>query len=189
MAPPIGPKGFRGNNNNANGLTKVVFNAKADAEKIDRILQIFDWWVTDEGTQVMKNGIEGIDYTKNADGKYQVTDKWEANFPRYLNSNLFTRPGTDFNIFLWTSKEDIDRHNAYADLAKKYPWPNAALGLEFYSKTYKDKWTNLNTKFDEAVLQIIYGKQPIEYIEQASKDWLANGGEQIMKEINEAAKK
>ena len=30
----------------------------------------------------------------------------------------------------------------------------------------------MNTKFDEAVLQIIYGKQPIEYIEQASKDWL-----------------
>ena len=51
MAPPIGPKGLRGNNNNANGLTKVVINAKADAEKIDRILQIFDWWVTDEGTR------------------------------------------------------------------------------------------------------------------------------------------
>jgi putative aldouronate transport system substrate-binding protein len=189
MAPPIGPKGFRGNNNNANGLSKVVFNTKADAEKIDRILQIFDWWVTDEGTNVMKNGIEGIHYTKNADGKYQVTEKWDPDFPRYLNSNLFTRPGTDFILFLWTSKEDIDRHNAYTELAKKYPLPNAALGLEFYSKTYKDKWTNLNTKFEEAVLQIIYGKQPIEFIEQASKDWLANGGEQIMKEINEAAKK
>lgn len=189
MAPPIGPKGSRGNNSNTNGLDKVVINAKADAEKIDRILQIFDWWVTEEGTQVMKNGIEGIHYTKNAEGKYQVTEKWETDNPRYLNSNLFTRPGTDFILFLWTSKEDIDRHNSYTELAKKYPWANAATGLEFNSKTYKDKWTNLNTKFDEAVLQIIYGKQPIEYIEQASKDWLANGGEQIMKEINEAAKK
>ena len=78
MAPPIGPKGLRGNNNNANGLTKVVFNAKADAEKVDRILQIIDWWVTDEGPHVMKNGIEGIDYTKNAEGKYAVTERWEA---------------------------------------------------------------------------------------------------------------
>ncbi len=42
---------------------------------------------------------------------------------------------------------------------------------------------------NEAVVQIIVGDKPIEYIEQASKDWLAGGGEQIIKEINEAAKK
>lgn len=189
MAPPIGPKGDRGNNANVNGLDKVVINAKADAEKIDRILQIFDWWVTDEGTSVMKNGIEGIHYKKNAEGKYEVTDKWESGFPRFLNSSLFTRPGTDFIIFAWSTEEDIQRHNAYTELAKNYPWTNNAGGLEFYSNTYKDKWANLNTKFEEAVLQIIVGKQPIEYIEQASKDWMANGGEQIIKEINEAANK
>jgi putative aldouronate transport system substrate-binding protein len=66
---------------------------------------------------------------------------------------------------------------------------NDAGGLEFYSDTYKEKYADLNTKFEEAVLQIIVGKQPIDYIEQASKDWMANGGEQIMKEINEAASK
>jgi putative aldouronate transport system substrate-binding protein len=189
MAPPIGPKGDRGNNANVNGLGKVVINAKADAEKVDRILQIFDWWVTDEGTSIMKNGIEGIDYKKNADGKYEVTDKWESDFPRFLNSSLFTRPGTDFIIFAWTSEEDIQRHKDYTELAKKYPWMNDAGGLEFYSDTYKEKYADLNTKFEEAVLQIIVGKQPIDYIEQASKDWMANGGEQIMKEINEAASK
>jgi len=31
------------------------------------------------------------------------------------------------------------------------------------------------------------GDQPIEYIEQASAEWLAGGGDQIIKEINEAA--
>jgi putative aldouronate transport system substrate-binding protein len=172
-----------------NGTSKLVINSKADAEKIDRILQIFDWWVTDEGTSIMKNGIEGIHYKKNADGKYEVTDKWESDFPRFLNSSLFTRPGTDFIIFAWSNEEDLQRHNAYTELAKKYPWTNDAGGLEFYSKTYTDKAANLNTKFEEAVLQIIVGKQPVEYIEQASKDWLANGGEQIIKEINEAVKK
>ena len=45
----------------------------------------------------------------------------------------------------------------------------------------------MNTKFDEATYKIIVGEEPIDYIEQASKDWLAGGGEQIMKEINEAA--
>ena len=132
MAPPIGPTGLRGNTNTATGMTKLVINANASKEKIDRILQIMDWWVTDEGTSIMKNGIEGIDYTKNAEGKYAVTDRWEADNPRYLNSNLFNRPGTDFIIFLWTDQADIDRHEAYTELAKKYQWPNTAMGLEFY---------------------------------------------------------
>ncbi len=187
MAPPIGPTGLRGNTNTATGMTKLVINANASKEKIDRILQIMDWWVTDEGTSIMKNGIEGIDYTKNAEGKYAVTDRWEADNPRYLNSNLFNRPGTDFIIFLWTDQADIDRHEAYTELAKKYQWPNTAMGLEFYSETYKSKGVDLNTKFDEATYKIIVGEEPIDYIEQASKDWLAGGGEQIMEEISEAA--
>lgn len=189
MAPPVGPTGAQGNTASNIGTDKVVINSKADEEKIDRIMQIFDWWVTDEGTSVMKNGIEGIDYTKNADGTYQVTEKWENNFPRFLNSSLFNRPGTDFILYLWSTKEDIDRHNAYSELAQKYPWKNAAYEFTFYSEAYKDKWADLDAKFEQAVVQVIVGDKPIEYIEQASKDWLAGGGEQIIKEINEAAKK
>lgn len=189
MAPPVGPTGARGNNAINTGEEKLVINANADEEKIDRIMQIFDWWVTDEGTSIMKNGIEGIDYTKNADGTYQVTEQWENNHPRYFNSNLFKRPGTDFIVYLWSSQEDIDRHNTYSELAQKYPWKNAAYQFTYYSEAYKNKWVDLDKKFDQAVVQIILGDKPIEYIEQASKDWLAGGGEQIIKEINEAAKK
>ncbi|WP_373232042.1 extracellular solute-binding protein [Cohnella sp.] len=189
MAPPVGPTGVRGSTAEKTGTLKVVINAKADDEKIDRILQIFDWWVTDEGSSIMKNGIEGVDYTKNADGTYQVTEQWENNQPRYLNSNLFKRPGTDFIVYLWSSQEEIDRHNAYEELAKKYVWKDPAFGFTFYSEAYKDKWATLDVKFEEAVVRIIVGNQPIEYIEQASKEWLAGGGEQIIKEINEAAKK
>lgn len=189
MAPPIGPTGLRGNTNVAMGMNKQVINAKASTEKIDRILQILDWWVTEEGTSVMKNGIEDIHYMKNAEGNYEVTERWEPEMPRLLNSSIFGRPGTDFNIYLWTNQEEIKLHEEYTALAEKYPWPNAAMGLEFYSDTYKTKGVDLNNKFLEETYKIIMGQQPIESIEQASKDWLANGGEKIIKEINEAAQK
>lgn len=189
MAPPVGPNGDRGNTNMALGMNKQVINAKADEEKIDRILQILDWWVTEEGTQIMKNGVEGVHYQKNAEGKWEFTDRWEPEVPRYMNSNLFKRPGTDFNFYLWTDEEEIKRNEDYKALAEKYPWPNDAMGLEYYSETYINKGADLNAKFQEAVYKIIVGDQPIDYIEQASADWLANGGEQIIKEINEAAKK
>ncbi|MNC40929.1 hypothetical protein D3C75_896710 [compost metagenome] len=170
-------------------MNKQVINAKASKEKVDRILQILDWWVTEEGTSIMKNGIEGVHYKKNAEGKLEVTEKWEPEMPRFLNSSLFKRPGTDFNLYLWTDKAETDRFKAYTTLVEKYPWPNAAMGLEYYSATYKAKAADLNTKFLEAIYKIIVGDQPIEFIEKASKDWLANGGEQIIKEINEAAAK
>jgi len=189
MAPPVGPTGLRGNTNVAIGMNKQVINAKASDEKIDRILQILDWWVTEEGTSIMKNGIEGVHYVKNANGEYEITELWEPEMPRFLNSSIFARPGTDFNLYLWTSPEEVKQHEEYTALAEKYPWPNAAMGLEFYSETYKQKSGDLNNKFLEATYKIIVGDQPIEYIEQASKEWLENGGEQIIKEINEAAQK
>lgn len=189
MAPPIGPTGHRGNTNTVLGMKKLVINSKASKEKIDRILQILDWWVTEEGTTVMKNGVEGIHYKKVADGGYEITDLWEPEVPRYLNSNLFKRPGTDFNLYLWTNEEETKRNADYKALVEQYPWPNAAMGLELYSETYKKKSADLSTKFQEATYKIIVGDEPVEFIEQASKDWLASGGEQIIKEINEAARK
>lgn len=187
MAPPIGPNGDRGNGGYNIGLTKTVINAKASDAKIDRILQILDWWVTEEGTSVMKNGIEGVHYEKNAQGEYVITDRWEPDLPRNLNSNLFHRPGTDLNIYLWSDEQDVLDHQEYEALAKKYVVLNEAMGLEFYSDTYQKKAADLDAKFETALLKIIVGDQPIEYIEQASAEWLAGGGDQIIKEINEAA--
>jgi len=187
MAPPVGPTGLRGNTNMAFGMNKQVINAKASEAKVDRILQILDWWVTEEGTRIMKNGIEGVHYKKNAEGKYEVTERWEPEMPRFMNSSLFKRPGTDFNYYLWTDEAEITRNEEYKALVEEYPWPNAAMGLEFYSETYKTKGADLNTKFQEAIYKIIVGDEPIEFIEQASADYLTGGGEQIIKEINEAA--
>lgn len=189
LAPPIGPTGIRAYSAGPTGLKKLVINAKASPEKVDRILQILDWWVTEEGTTIMKSGLEGIDYTKNADGTYEPTAQWETNFPRFLNSSLFARPGVDFNMYLWTPQEEKDFLASYRTLAEKYQSENPAVGLTFYSDTYKNKITDINKKFDDAISKIIVGSEPIEHIEQASKEWLANGGEQIIEEVNAAAMK
>ncbi|MBB3125352.1 putative aldouronate transport system substrate-binding protein [Paenibacillus rhizosphaerae] len=189
MAPPIGPTGIRAYSAYLTGMNKQVINAKASPEKVDRILQILDWWVTDEGTTIMKSGLEGIDYTKKADGSYEPTAQWETNFPRYLNSSIFARPGVDFNMYLWTPQEDKDFLASYKALAEKYTLKDAAAGLTFYSDTYKNKSADLSKNFDEAMSKIIVGSEPIEYIEQASKEWLANGGDKIIQEINAAAVK
>lgn len=47
------------------------------------------------------------------------------------------------------------------------------------------KWTYLQKLETETIDKIIMGEQPIEYFDQFVKDWLANGGQDILNEINE----
>ncbi|MNF06612.1 hypothetical protein D3C80_2066010 [compost metagenome] len=37
----------------------------------------------------------------------------------------------------------------------------------------------------ESYLKIIYGEQPVDYFDEFVKQWKLNGGDQIIKEVNE----
>ena len=61
-----GPKG------KVSRLSKQYFGLacfKKDIKDRERLLEIFDWLWTDEGTEFMNYGIEGVHYTKDASGK------------------------------------------------------------------------------------------------------------------------
>lgn len=186
LAPPIGPDGLRGNPTSLIGANKIVINNKIDKKKQERILEILDWWVTDEGTDIMKSGIEGIHYQVEADGTVSMTDLTESDLPRIMNNWFFKRADPNLNIFKWTDPEEAAFDAAYNENNAKYPWFNESGGLEIFSETYAKEWNNLSTKFKEAQLKIVIGQEPIEYIDQAIQEWRAGGGDQIIEEMNTA---
>jgi putative aldouronate transport system substrate-binding protein len=51
--------------------------------------------------------------------------------------------------------------------------------------TMKEKWEQLLQLEHETFLQIVYGKKDISFFDEFVKRWLANGGMQIEKEVNE----
>ncbi len=78
LSPPMGTNGSRGNSTPTSGTIKVVLSKDVDDEKRDRILELFDWWVSPEGEDILKKGIENIHYKKNSSGAYEMTDELKA---------------------------------------------------------------------------------------------------------------
>ncbi|MDR6553893.1 extracellular solute-binding protein [Paenibacillus qinlingensis] len=189
LPPPKAPSGLRGNPTRVGGTTKIVLNAKLDEKKRQRILSLLDWWATEEGTKIIKSGPEGIFYTKSADGKVELTErgKKEQDSVNILNNWFFRNSSMKYETREWDDQKKpealvkFQTENAmYA--AKADP----SVGFTNLSATYMKKSTDLDAKFKEAMLKIIMGREPVESIEKAVEDWKKNGGDQIVKEVNEA---
>ncbi|WP_141504642.1 extracellular solute-binding protein [Paenibacillus luteus] len=186
LPPPIGPSGLRGNPTKIIGDNKIVINGTIDKDKQARILEIYDWWASDEGTSIMLNGFEDSHYKKNADGNYEVLPLTETDLPRLMTNFFFARGGLNHSAFIYTDPTLIDFDKAYLANNEKYPYPNAAAGIQALSPAYQEKWKNLDIKFRETQLKIIIGKEPMDSLEAAISEWKTTGGDQITKEINEA---
>ncbi|MGO3885016.1 MAG: ABC transporter substrate-binding protein, partial [Mycetocola sp.] len=72
---PAGPAGnvIAGTTQLENGL---MINAKAaESENFEALLQFVDWlWYSDEGQELTKWGVEGVTFTRDADGGYELAD-------------------------------------------------------------------------------------------------------------------
>lgn len=61
----------------------------------------------------------------------------------------------------------------------------------FYDQTdsMKLKWTSLEKMEEETMLKILTNEESVDYFDQFVEEWMAAGGQQITKEVNEAIKK
>ena len=190
LSPPIGPNGLRGTKTPVSGMTKVVLSKKMDAIKRDRILELFDWWVSPDGEDILKNGIEGVHYERHGDG-YKMTDALaaEGEGRQSLLWNWVLRNQTNtFNIYKWSDPVWAQEMKQSIENAAKYPYKDASEGYSAFSATYMEKGGGLDIRFLQTVLEIIVGKKPVESINDAIAEWRKNGGDQIIMEVNAAYK-
>ncbi len=181
IEPPKGPTGLTGGPY-YEMLNKVVINAKIDPKKQRRILMILEYFLSPEGSDFIKHGIEGVHYKKITNDKYEKLEAADKDRQNLLNNWVFRPFDVGIQMYKW---EDPAVHQRIRDmfaLNEKNKWPNPAAGVE--SDTMTKTGSNLNTKFMGTVTKIIMGREPIAAIENASADWLANGGNKIIEEIN-----
>lgn len=189
LSPPIGAGGVRGTRTPTSGMLKLVLSNDMDEKKRERMLEILDWWVSPEGEDILKNGIEGIHYQKNADGSYEMTDalKAEGQGRQSLLWNWMLRGNTNtFNIYKWNDPEWATGMEQSIENARKYPYKNASDGYLSASDTFTKQGKVLDDKFLQAVLEIIAGRKPVESINDAVAEWKKNGGDKIVAEVNAA---
>lgn len=61
--------------------------------------------------------------------------------------------------------------------------------LYSYTDTMEQRWTNLQDKENEVFLRIIIGEDPIEAFDTFVEEWKAEGGDQILQEVQEVIDK
>ncbi|WP_168121780.1 hypothetical protein [Paenibacillus sp. HB172176] len=189
LSPPIGESGMRGVSTPSSGMNKLVISNEIDDEKRDRILELLDWWVSPEGEDILKNGIEGVHYQKKDDGTYEMTEslKAEGEGRQSLLWNWGLRNNSNtFNTYKWSEKEWADAMEQSITNAGKYPYKNASDGYTSASATLTEKGTQLGDQFRTAVIEIIAGKKPVDSIDDAIAKWKQDGGDAIIKEVNAA---
>ncbi|WP_159887785.1 extracellular solute-binding protein [Paenibacillus puerhi] len=185
VEPPKGPTGLTASPT-FDMLHKQVINAKIDEKKKRRILMMLDYFISPEGSDFIKHGIEGVHFKKISDDKYEKLEAADKDRQNLINNWIFRPFDPGIQMYKW---EDPAYHKTMRDmfdLNAKYKWVNPAAGLE--SETMNKSGANLNVKFMETVSKIIMGREPVSAIEKASADWLAGGGNKIIEEINKAYK-
>ncbi|MBO0995080.1 extracellular solute-binding protein, partial [Bacillus sp. SD088] len=174
--PPTGPNGESGLIVPVQGRGKLVLNAQMDEEKIYRILEWLDWWITDEGTVVMKDGPEGEIWEKNAEDEIVLTEKGETYEEQIslLNNWLFRANDDEFNVHGWTPEEE--KYDAeFQKAVDQYPsvWTDAGDPYTIDSPTFQERSKDLAADFNEAIANIIAGRKPVDYIDEAIARWKA----------------
>jgi hypothetical protein len=157
-------------------------------QKRQRVLKLLDWWITEEGSNIIKDSVEGIMYEKASDGKAVLTErgKKEVDSLAILNNWFFRSASKKHDIHQWDDPKLTDEFIAFQDELAKYPWTNPGAPYVVYSPAYVKEAADLNTKFMATAMNIIVGREPIEDIDQAIAEWRAGGGDDIIKEVNDA---
>ncbi|MBO2944379.1 extracellular solute-binding protein [Paenibacillus sp. F411] len=182
LAPPVGPNGEQGQRTFANGIEKIVINAKTDAQKQERVLMLLDYMLSDEGTALIGNGIEGVHYKKEG-SSYTKLPAYESDRPFLLVAWLFRRDDPLNQMKLFDNQDTVNMIKGYFDMNEKYKVPNPADG--YFSETQIKKGQDLKLKWTETVTKVIMGSSPPEEFDKAYDYWKKNGGEEIVKEFNE----
>jgi putative aldouronate transport system substrate-binding protein len=187
LMPPAGPKGIRATQTDGMGQTKVVINKNTDPKKQQRILKLLDYMLSDEGYDLLKEGVEGVDYKKNADGSFTKLETKETG--SLFSINFFRRADKGIQLHKYNDQAYVKQVEQWLNNNDKYDWPNVGLGLAAETEAYKKiNITTMNTKWMSSMARVIAGDAPMEEIDKAVSEWLKNGGEQLTNEVNEIYK-
>jgi putative aldouronate transport system substrate-binding protein len=182
LDPPIGPKGQAVPTGAS--LQKVVINAKISEKKQQRILKLFDYMMSDEGFDLIKNGIEGIHYKKNGD-TYEKLNAFDNDRPFLLSIWFLRRYDPNIQVRKWDNPQYEQMLRSWFDRNASFKWPNPAVALQ--SPTADKQKVGLDAKFTETLVKVITGKLPPDAIGKAAEEWRKNGGDKIIQEINDDA--
>lgn len=184
VAPPQGPDGTRMTTSQMQpirGYTAI----SADSPYIKEIVQLFDYFYSEEGSLLMNFGIEGVTYTME-DGKPKYTDI-------IANDEQGRSILSMLNIYghrEWAYQQDIgyedalldDEYVNYRNEMEQYIRPTipALSFTEEEREVINGLYTEIQTYKDEMINKFIMGKEPLDNFDEFVQTLNSMGIEEVL---------
>ncbi|MBQ6382268.1 MAG: extracellular solute-binding protein [Clostridia bacterium] len=181
LVPLLGPDGVPYNYDNDNALVgyvgsgqpTVITTAAVKNGHIDKCLELLNFLYSEEGSEIVNWGVEGLSYTKDADGNHAWTDlvKNDPDYPmsdavfKYALPTLGSWPKA-MSYEAWGSmnlqvEDQILTHKNYAAGDNGLDRPGFSLNME-EQDTYSRIITDVNTAVSETYMNVITGQKTME---------------------------
>lgn len=183
-APDGSESGYR-NEPGFFGVFTLNKDLAKDEGKLKKVLKILDDQIGEEGANFFKWGVEGVHYTVT-NGEKVATDLGKNEGPSKYQ--LTNHAHVDEWILASNDSDETKKlkQNAFAVAGQGKPWSPQEIGL--FSKANAEKGAELGKYTTDELIKIIVGKEPVDYLDKIFAEWKNRGGEQVLKEMNEAWK-
>ncbi len=169
------------------GIYSVTAIKKAPKKRVQELLRIANWLAAPFGTAeylFRLYGVTGVDNTIDKNGDPQYT-------PRGLAETipLPVRYIADSPAPIYQPGRPQDAKIQHAYQMKVIPTGISDPTIGLFSNTNATKGAVINKAFADDHNDIIQGRKPLNYLDDALKTWRAGGGDQIRKEFQEQLQK
>ncbi|HEX2912455.1 MAG TPA: hypothetical protein VH186_16725 [Chloroflexia bacterium] len=155
-----------------------------DPERVKELLRILDYFAAPFGSEeyiFTLYGIEGVDFTRQANGSPVLTDQGKNEIGD-LNYIMQTQPVLFYPAY--PDQGPLVQNTIKALLSNVYVNP----ALTAYSATWIGKQSELTTVINDGINAIVTGRQPLSNLDKVINDWKSRGGSTVAKEFAAALK-
>lgn len=193
----------------ATTISDKMFAISAKAKNPEELIKLIDWMYTEEASNLMNYGVEGVHHTVGADGKPQFKPEFVSPFkdgqptPFYALYSALGSGKLSFTPWFanmdpqiqiekltgnWTAEHEKYWKTSTEDKAYHEPYLNPPFTTEESAKI-KDIVAPLQTMLEQEYDKFIMGVKPIDEYDQVMKKANEMGGKELERIYNDAMKR
>lgn len=155
--------------------------------KEEQIIKVLDWFLSDEGWNVVRNGVEGVHYQMNGDTIERLDPEYTL-FSQYSGYvQLLRRPNDEA---LWLKdiipeKHDYEKEWLTRSVEAMQQYEQEGLmGIQSDAEKSFLKSDLYTTEFPQLCIEIIYGEKPLDAWDEFIEKIYNNGWQDVVDEYN-----
>jgi putative aldouronate transport system substrate-binding protein len=166
------------------GGNQITVLKNGSADRVRQVLGVLNYLAAPFGTQEylkLTYGQQGVDFNFDDNGNPVYTDAGKNNVQYIAWQTIISPPAVLYDAL---DPNFVKVAHPIESAAHDEAITNPSVGL--YSPTKAAKDASLTQAMRDGVNQILFGRAPVDSLDQLVKDWRANGGDQIRAEYESA---